>query len=229
MFRVTMSLAGRPVRKFTFDKPSISIGRDGSCDVVVENIGASRCHATIEKTEEGYVLADLKSHNGTFVGGEKVFHHKLRETDEFQIGKYAFQFEALDPTAPEPKTAEIQQPPAGAEMTFRLDRKEIERIIGQSRREAATQLVQLAPEREKRTLVLDKTYYVIGADSTCEIRIAGLLAPSKAGVIVRAEHGWRILGTSRRLRVNDKPVADAALSDGCLISVGGRRFRFCQA
>ena len=38
---------------------------------------------TIEKTPEGYVLEDLKSHNGTFVGGEKVFHHQLKETDEF--------------------------------------------------------------------------------------------------------------------------------------------------
>jgi len=163
MFRVTMCLAGKPVRKFTFDKPSISIGRDATCDVVVENIGASRCHATIEKTDEGYVLADLKSHNGTFVGGEKIFHHRLRESDEFQIGKYAFQFETLDPTAPTPQPAAAAIAPA-ADMTFRLDRKEIERIIGQSRREAASQLVQIAPEDEKRTVVLDKSYCLVGAD-----------------------------------------------------------------
>ena len=30
-------------------------------------------------TGEGYVLADLKSHNGTYVRGEKVFHHRLTE------------------------------------------------------------------------------------------------------------------------------------------------------
>src|SRR5947208_8555414 len=126
MFRVTMTFGGKPVKKFTFDKSCVAIGRDAGCDIVVENIGASRRHATIEKTPEGYVLEDLKSHNGTFVGGEKVFHHQLRESDEFYIGKYAFQFEALEPVAQGPSTEEMAAPVA-ADMTFRLDRKEIEK------------------------------------------------------------------------------------------------------
>jgi pSer/pThr/pTyr-binding forkhead associated (FHA) protein len=228
MFRVTMSFGGKPVRKFTFDKSIVAIGRDAGCDIVVENIGASRRHATIEKTPEGYVLEDLKSHNGTFVGGEKVFHHRLKESDEFYIGKYAFQFEALEPVTAGPRTEEIA-PPTAADMTFRLDRREIERIIGNSRKEAATQLVQLAPESEKQTLVLDKVYYVIGADATAEIKLRGLFAPAKAAVLVRADHGWRVLSLSRKTRINGKRVADGPLSDGDLVQVGGRRFRFCKA
>jgi pSer/pThr/pTyr-binding forkhead associated (FHA) protein len=235
MFRVTMTFGGKPVKKYTFEKASIAIGRDASCEIVVENIGASRRHATIEKTPEGYVLEDLKSHNGTFVGGEKIFHHQLRETDEFYIGKYAFQFEALEPVAAGEKTGEIGPPPtalaagAGADMTFRLDRKEIEKIIGQSRREAATQLVQIAPESEKQSLVLDKVYYVMGRHATAEVKLHGLLAPKRAGVVVRGEHGWRVVGLSRKLRVNGKRVDDGPLADGDLIQVGRRRFRFCQA
>jgi pSer/pThr/pTyr-binding forkhead associated (FHA) protein len=228
MFRVTMTFGGKPVKKFTFDKSCVAIGRDASCDIVVENIGASRRHATIEKTPEGYVLEDLKSHNGTFVQGEKVFHHQLKEMDEFYIGKYAFQFEALEPVSAGPKTDDVAPPPA-ADMTFRLDRKEIERIIGNSRKESSTQLVQLAPEKEKQTLVLDKQYYVMGSDATAEIKLRGMFAPAKGAVLVKCEHGWRILGLSKGAKVNGKHVADGPLSDGDLIQFGGRRFRFCKA
>jgi pSer/pThr/pTyr-binding forkhead associated (FHA) protein len=229
MFRVTMTFGGKPVKKFTFDKPLIDIGRDATCDIVVENIGASRRHATIEKTPEGYILSDLKSHNGTFVGGDKVFHHQLRETDEFFIGKYAFQFEALEPVSVAAKPEAAPALPIQADMTFRLDKKDIERIIGSSQRGAAPQLVQLAPDSEKKNIVLDKVYYVIGKDASAEIRISGFMAPAKAGVVIKGEHGFRVLALSTRLKVNGQHVEDGPLADGDLIQVGSRRWRFCQA
>lgn len=231
MFRVTMTFGGKPVRKFTFDQPLIAIGRDATCEIVIDNIGASRRHATIEKTPEGYILSDLKSHNGTFVGGQKVFHHQLRDGEEFFIGKYAFQFEALDPVAVEAKPEAAASPalPLGADMTFRLDRKDIERIIGSSQRGAATQLVQLAPESEKKTILLDKVYYVIGKHETAEIKIAGAFAPKKAGVVIKGEHAFRIVAISKKLRVNGKVFDDSPLADGDLIEIGRRRWRFCQA
>lgn len=229
MFRVTMSFGGKPVKKFTFDKDLIAIGRDATCEILVENIGASRRHATIEKTPEGFILADLKSHNGTFVGGEKIFHHKLKDSDEFYIGKYAFQFEALEPVTPAPPDKNEVSGPVSSDMTFRLDRKEIEKIIGHSVRGSAPQLVQIAPEREKQTLMLDKVYYVIGKHESAEIRIRGLFAPRKAGIIVKGEHGFRVVSLDGGLKVNGKHVEDGPLADGDLLSVGSRRYRFCQA
>jgi pSer/pThr/pTyr-binding forkhead associated (FHA) protein len=227
MFRVTMCFGGRPVKKFTFEKTLVAIGRDATCDIVVENIGASRRHATIERTPEGYVLEDLKSHNGTFVSGEKVFHHSLRDQDEFFIGKYAFRFETLEPVAEAPKVSALSAP--ATDMTFRLERSEIERIMGNSRQGAATQLVQIAPQRERQTVLLDKAYHLVGADGAADVKLRGAFAPAKAAVLVKCEHGWRLLGLSRRMRVNGRHVADGPLADGDLLEVGARRFRFCQA
>ena len=99
MFRLTMSFGGKALRSCTFEKEGISIGRDGTCDIVVENDVASRRHATVERTPEGYVLSDLQSHNGTYVRGERVFQHRLAPGDEFVVGRYAFRFEALEPVA----------------------------------------------------------------------------------------------------------------------------------
>ena len=153
MFRVTMAFGGKPIKKYTFEQESIAIGRDATCEIVVDNIGASRRHALIEKTKDGYVLSDLESHNGTFVSGEKVFHHKLSETDEFFIGKYAFQFEALEPVVQlvaERPSASSPAPQVMPDMTFRLDRKEIEKIIGLSARGACHNWCR-SPPRERRS------------------------------------------------------------------------------
>lgn len=242
MFRLTMTFGGKPLRKFTFEKESIAIGRDATCDIVVENIGASRRHATVERTPEGYVLSDLQSHNGTFVNGEKVFHHRLSDNEEFYIGKYAFRFEALDPVpaavavgdpAGDPAARALDPlsphaPGALPDMTFRLERKDIERIMGMSAHGSHSKLVQLAPEKERRTLVLEGAYCVIGSDASAVARIRGFLVPWRAAVLVRTDQGWRFLGLSRRARVNGRPAADVPLADGDLVQVGRRRFRFCQ-
>ena len=233
MFRVTMQFGGKSIRKYTFDKDVIAIGRDNSCDIVIENIGASRRHATIECTDDGYVLADLKSHNGTYVEGEKIFHHVLKDTDEFFIGKYCFVFEMLAPVV-EAEDDGVEEPKsgpmgAGPDMTFRLDRKEIEKIIGNSSRGSAPQLVQIAPEDEKRTLLIEKAYYVVGSGATAEIKIPGWFSPSKAAVIIRGDHGFRVVSLSRRVKINGKHVSDSPLCDGDLLTCGRRRFRFCQA
>lgn len=230
MFRVTMQFGGKPVRKFTFDKELISIGRDTSCDIVIENIGASRRHATIERTTDGYVLADLKSHNGTYVQGEKVFHHRLGESDEFYIGKYCFAFEALEPVVECDDGVEeaVAKAPAAPDMTFRLDKKDIDRIMSHSARGSKTQLVQIAPEGEKGSYDLEKAYITLGKGASCDVKLAGFFVPEIAGVVVRGDHGFRLLAPSSRCRINGAHKADAPLADGDLIQFGKRRYRFCQ-
>lgn len=232
MFRVTMSFGGKPVKKYTFEQEQIAIGRDATCEIAIENIGASRRHAVIEKTPEGYVLSDLQSHNGTYVNGEKVFHHRLNDQDEFFIGKYAFQFEALEPVVavlePESEPQSVSAKSEMPDMTFRLDRREIEKIMGLSARGATAQLVQQTPESEKRTIALEKPYYLVGSDAGAAIRTPGFFVPSRTAVLIRTDKGWHVLGLSPKVRVNDKPADDAALQDGDLIRIGKHRFRFCQ-
>lgn len=47
---------------------SISIGRDSSCDIVINNDRVSRFHASITPTGNGYIFRD-RSHNGTRING----------------------------------------------------------------------------------------------------------------------------------------------------------------
>jgi pSer/pThr/pTyr-binding forkhead associated (FHA) protein len=224
MFRVSMQFAGKPVRDYTFDKSLVTIGRDSTCDIVVDNIGASRRHAMIEATGQGYVLADLKSNNGTYVDGERILHHRLSDADEFLIGKYSFRFEHIDgerKSRTEPVF--VDQPD---DQTFALERGDLARLRQRSTRQTAPQVVQVAPEKERRTVPLSDPYVVIGKDAQAGIRLQGMFVPRHAGVLVQAEGGIHIVATSRALRVNGRRVSAAVLADGDLIECGRARLRF---
>ena len=89
LLKLRLSLMGRPVRNYTFDKPVISIGRDPGSDVFVDNPGVSRDHFRLEKTPAGeYQLVDLGSANGTFVNDQMVHTAVVKNNDVVRFGKY---------------------------------------------------------------------------------------------------------------------------------------------
>lgn len=87
--KLRLSLMGRPVRNYTFDKAVITIGRDPGADVFVDNPGVSRDHFRLERTPTGeYQVVDLGSANGTFVNDQMVNTAKIRSNDVVRFGKY---------------------------------------------------------------------------------------------------------------------------------------------
>lgn len=59
-------------RELEWDDERITIGRDSANDIVIDHPLASRRHARLERTEEGFAVRDLESTNGTFVNQERV-------------------------------------------------------------------------------------------------------------------------------------------------------------
>jgi two-component system, NtrC family, response regulator AtoC len=52
---------------------SVVVGRDPKCDIVIAHASVSRSHAQVECTSAGeYLVKDLESSNGTFLGAERV-------------------------------------------------------------------------------------------------------------------------------------------------------------
>ncbi|HSN90360.1 MAG TPA: PAS domain S-box protein [Anaeromyxobacteraceae bacterium] len=81
-------------RSFRLDRDEVTIGRASDADLAVDDPGASRRHARVERGPDGeYVIADLGSRNGTYVNGLKVRSTPLREGDKIQLGTVtAFRF-----------------------------------------------------------------------------------------------------------------------------------------
>ena len=65
------------------------VGRVQDSDLLINDAGVSRNHARLLWDRGGYVLEDLGSANGTYVHGEAITKHRLRDGDVVQFGPNA--------------------------------------------------------------------------------------------------------------------------------------------
>lgn len=80
-----------PARKVRLPiKGSMLIGRGAYNHVVLKDVRVSRQHARIALEEEGCVVYDLGSSNGTYVNGAPVSRHVLKLHDEVTVGSLTF-------------------------------------------------------------------------------------------------------------------------------------------
>ena len=77
------------------DEP-ITIGRDPSNSVVLQEQNVSRAHCRIERNGDAFILRDLGSHNQTRVNGVPALEHKLDNGDQIFVGSCVFQFVLTD-------------------------------------------------------------------------------------------------------------------------------------
>jgi pSer/pThr/pTyr-binding forkhead associated (FHA) protein len=71
----------------------VSIGRAGSCQIVIDDTYASQQHARVYGSNGGFMVEDLGSTNGTYVNGRKISYPlELRPGDRIKIGKTVFEF-----------------------------------------------------------------------------------------------------------------------------------------
>ena len=80
-------------RRYELDKLTI-MGRADSAQLVLEDETASRHHAVITRSGEGYYLNDLDSANGVLLNGERISApRRLLAGDLLELGGKTFKFE----------------------------------------------------------------------------------------------------------------------------------------
>jgi len=62
------------------------LGRDPTCDLVLNDVKCSRRHAVVEAGPQGLAIRDTGSANGVFLNGKKVDRSPLSEGDVFRLG-----------------------------------------------------------------------------------------------------------------------------------------------
>jgi hypothetical protein len=70
----------------------VLLGRHPEADIFLSDITVSREHARILRSDEGYVLQDNGSLNGTYVNRHEIDRAVLHDQDEIQIGKFKMIF-----------------------------------------------------------------------------------------------------------------------------------------
>ncbi|MBA2662556.1 MAG: sigma 54-dependent Fis family transcriptional regulator [Bradymonadaceae bacterium] len=71
----------------------VTLGSSPENDVVLDDGATSRFHAVVEVSEQGYVLRDIDSKNGTFVDGLRVREVYLSSPTTFRIGATSIRFD----------------------------------------------------------------------------------------------------------------------------------------
>ena len=93
-----------------------TIGRTRDCDLCLADLSVSRMHALLVRREDGWVLSDLGSHNGTRLNGWLVREPvQVRAGDRVEFGSMAFIIQDDPPAAPTPAGQEEAEGPGLAD------------------------------------------------------------------------------------------------------------------
>src|SRR5215213_3079845 len=77
---------------FAINEDALVIGRETTANLCIADASVSRRHSKIEKKEEGFVITDLESLNGTFINDVPVKTRLLEHGDRVRIGDSQFLF-----------------------------------------------------------------------------------------------------------------------------------------
>jgi Domain of unknown function (DUF4388)/FHA domain len=72
-----------------------TVGRQRDNTIHINDLGVSGYHARIFRTAEGYAIEDLKSRNGIWINGGRVFQATLRNRDQVRVGATDLRYEIL--------------------------------------------------------------------------------------------------------------------------------------
>ncbi len=90
--RIVVTLNAAVVEEFELRKQRTTIGRAPDNDIRVVNPAVSAHHAAITTVRSASVLEDLGSRNGTYVNGQRVEKHALRNGDVVRIVRHELKY-----------------------------------------------------------------------------------------------------------------------------------------
>ncbi len=239
MIELQLTFEHKPVNTFNFDKDTILIGRDPTCDIRIDNVGISRHHSRIERHGDTWVLMDLASGNGTFVKGKRITNYNLNSGDEINIWNYSLFFKtkggAPKPAtaaapASVPKPAQPKPKKLDPEMTIALNAKDMDL----KQRERSTgkygHVEYDDPKRGRQVFTMMKTTAFLGSAPACEIKLTGWFIQPRHALFVRDEIGFRFINLAAKKtgQVNGRVVDDHRLKSGDIINIASRKFKFVE-
>ncbi|MEE8423885.1 MAG: FHA domain-containing protein [Thermodesulfobacteriota bacterium] len=94
MAKLIVKMKDKTLEEVSLDaKTTVTLGRDPSNKIRLDNLLVSRFHAKIYKQGLPFYIEDLKSKNGVFINGKKItWKQGLNHRDEIMIGKHTVVF-----------------------------------------------------------------------------------------------------------------------------------------
>lgn len=115
-FQLVMQMGPSPEKVYDLQGNELTIGRDVSNHIVINDPEVSRRHARMIAQAGGYVIEDLGSTNGTFVDGHRLMGpHGLQPGETIMLGEkvsFTYQATGYDPDATLVGVSEAKPAPA---------------------------------------------------------------------------------------------------------------------
>ena len=233
MAKLVLSFNGDIVKEYELDKEILTIGRKPDNDIHIENLAVSGNHAKILTILNDSFIEDLDSTNGTFIDGNKITKHALKNDENIVIGKHELKYvsnNADDGESDFEKTMIIRPDAEGMPETEEAD-KDIEKSIGKIAADLASAgTTSSGPGPAKLKLVS-------GTNAGKELQLTKILTTlGRPGVqvaaITRRPTGYFLIvvdaGKDKKMPlVNDTEIGKQhPLADGDVIEVAGIQMSF---
>ncbi len=145
--KIRLSLKGRPMKSYRFNQDVITVGRDASADIYLDNPSISREHVRFERLANGHFsMKDPGSANGVFLNEERVAAAMVYNNDVIRIGKFSLWIEIeRDSRGDQPREQRhiVSDP---TQQTMMLSTADLERLMSITR---ATDSVRPPPPTEE--------------------------------------------------------------------------------
>ena len=226
MAEIVVRYEDKVIERVVTEKRRISIGRTSDNDIVLENRGVSRKHATIEINPQDAILIDNESLNGTFLNSRRVEEEVLHDEDTITIGKYTLTFRNETPHETKPTDLD-------GTMTLQTKRQREILQADQHYRQVSQRVGGCAVllgegNTEPNEVRLGSAAVTFGKASFVTVRVRGwFVSDIQARISVsNGQHVLTNVGGRGRTRVNGAVVEDTVLKNGDLLQIGKSIFRF---
>lgn len=222
--------AGLPPHKII--KQQIWLGRDKSCDVILDSKAAmvSRKHAEISRQGNSFIVSDNKSFNGTLVNKQRISAPTpLYHGDEIQLGMGGPVLRFNLPQQVAPKGASMPgQRVVAAEQSVVLQNSFIEDAAPKTMVYKGDVVEKLVAEKKGKPELLmslafgGKTELTIGRSDNSDISLDGLGISNRHARLLQTGNGIVIedLNSTNGVYLNGKRISRQTISAGDAVQIG---------
>jgi len=227
---LTLVAERTPIKAYEVVSLGVTIGRGDDMDIVIDNVSVSRQQARIEMKASGqWVIEDMNSANGTFVNGQRLTTPlPLSRGDEISFGKYSLFFDRALREPIQTRAIGTRADVPRSTDTFRMDRKDMERLQQTMAMRRRAHLKWEARGKEDIFYLerLERSAVLVGRSALCDLRVPA--GPKNHVLVLRNRTGYEVRNLSgwSRMRVNGELVTQAPLRGGDVIEIRGLRLTF---
>jgi pSer/pThr/pTyr-binding forkhead associated (FHA) protein len=249
MAKLILQFEGRALQECLIGANAVKIGRLPDNTVVIDNPAVSSHHARVFREDNGFVIEDLQSRNGTYVNQTRVTRQALRHGDVVLIGKHTLFFDQMAGGDPAIEAPELEGAMPDVGGTIFLDTKQQRALLakmgvhgetaadGASPGAARAGAAVLTPKPAVLRVVsgrsdqseynLDGHMAIIGTSATALVRLNGWFKPKTALAIARKGDGYVATALGGKNLINNEPLTGRHdLKDGDVLNVSGLTLEF---